>query len=282
MRNSCGKNTVRTPGKEKTTLCNAAEKMRAASGRVMRALKEAVYPENVTCDVCGEELAAATRYNLCGGCSAVMPFTEGRVCASCGAPISDEADFCLRCQRSDFAFRMNRSALLYDGAARELVYSLKFGGKKYIGKLLGAMMSDAFLRFGMEADIAVPVPMTAEEIKKRGFNQSELLAAETGKRLSLPVLPALIKAKETVPQKELGGRERAENLKGVFTAAYSEWIRGRKILLVDDVFTTGATADECSRTLLAAGVKSVSVLTAAVTKERLPVEKNGDGFTAVR
>lgn len=277
MRNGDGRKNVLMSGTEKAAFGKAAAKMREAAERAMSALKDAVYPENVTCDLCGAELTSATRYNLCGGCSAAMPFTEGRVCASCGVPVSDEADFCLRCQRSDYVFRMNRSALEYDGAARELIYSLKFGGRKYIAKLLGAMMSDAFLRFGMEADIIVPVPMTAAEIGKRGFNQSELLAEETGKRLSLPVLPALIKAKETSPQKELGGRERAENLKGVFTAAYSEWIRGRKILLVDDVFTTGATANECSRTLLAAGVKSVNVLTAAVTKERIAAERSEDG-----
>lgn len=92
--------------------------------------------------------------------------------------------------------------------------------------------------------------------------------------MNIPVLPALQKVKETLPQKELSGRERAENLKGCFAVAYSDWIAGRKILLVDDVFTTGATANECAKTLFKAKVRQVSVLTAAVTKTKLPVEQS--------
>ena len=124
----------------------------------------------------------------------------------------------------------------------------------------------------MDAEIAVFVPMSDAEKKKRGFNQAELLAREVGERLGLPVLPALVKVKETSPQKELTGKERADNLKGCFSVAYADWIAGRRILLVDDVFTTGATANECARTLLKAKVRQVSVLTAAVTVQKLATE----------
>ena len=148
-------------------------------------------------------------------------------------------------------------------------------------KLLGAMMSDTFLSCGMEGEIIVPVPMTEKDEKKRGFNQSELLARDIGERLNIPVLPALSKTKDTAPQKELSGRARRENVKGCFSAAYAEYLAGRRILLVDDVFTTGATANECARTLLSAGAASVSVLTAAVTKPRLAVEKGEDGAVEV-
>lgn len=237
-------------------------------------LKRAVYPERVTCDLCSKELVADTRYPLCAACTETVTFTDGKVCLCCGAPINDEADYCIRCQNTESVFRLNRSAMVYDGGAKKLVYSLKFGGKKYIAKTLGAMMSDAFLRFGMEADIIVPVPMSEKEVKKRGFNQAELIAREVGGRMNIPVLPALQKVKETLPQKELSGRERAENLKGCFAVAYSDWIAGRKILLVDDVFTTGATANECAKTLFKAKVRQVSVLTAAVTKTKLPVEQS--------
>lgn len=240
--------------------------------RMLGALKDAVYPENVTCDLCGKELTADTRYNLCAACTERMPFVRGHVCLNCGVPMNDEADFCLRCQRTESVYKSNRSPLVYEGAAKQLIYSLKFGGKKYIAKLLGAMMADAYLNSGTDAEIVVFVPMSDAEKKKRGFNQAELLAREVGERLGLPVLPALAKVKETSPQKELTGKERAENLKGCFAVSYAEWIAGRRILLVDDVFTTGATANECARTLLKAKVRQVSVLTAAVTVQKPATE----------
>lgn len=260
----------------KSGVANAKEK---SEGKVLRAvkralgvLKDAVYPENVTCDLCGKELTADTRYNLCAACTEKMPSVRGHVCLNCGVSINDEADFCLRCQRTESVYKLNRSPLVYEGGAKGLIYALKFGGKKYIAKLLGAMMADTYLNSGMDAEIAVFVPMSDAEKKKRGFNQAELLAREVGERLGLPVLPALVKVKETSPQKELTGKERADNLKGCFSVAYADWIAGRRILLVDDVFTTGATANECARTLLKAKVRQVSVLTAAVTVQKPATE----------
>lgn len=240
-------------------------------------LKEALYPEGITCDLCGTELVADTRYTLCADCLAHMPFAGGHRCLVCGVPISDEADYCLRCQATESVFLRNVSPLIYEGRAKELVYALKFGKKKYIARLLGAMMSDAYIGSGAEAEIAVPVPMSASELKKRGFNQSALLADEAGGRLHMPVLPALVKVRETMPQKELSGKARAENVKGCFAAAYGDYVKGRKILLVDDVFTTGATANECARTLLKAKARSVTVLTAAVAVPQNRVEPGSVG-----
>lgn len=243
------------------------EKLRAALIRTAEGLKKAMYPEDITCDVCGAELVAETRYTLCAECLGKMPFIKGHVCLGCGVAINDEADYCLRCQRRQFALGRNISPVIYKGVARELIYALKFGGKKYLAGLMGKMMSDAYLEFGADAEIVAAVPMTEKERKKRGFNQSELLADEVGKRLGMPVLPALSKIRETAPQKELSGKEREENPKGCFAAAFGEYLAGRRVLLIDDVFTTGATANECARVLLAAGARSVDSLTFAVTEQ---------------
>lgn len=167
----------------------------------------------------------------------------------------------------------NRSPLVYEGETRKIIYSLKFGKKKYLAQTLGALMADEFLKDNMEADIIVYVPMTEAEEKKRGFNQSELLAEEVGKRLNIAVLPALVKIKETKAQKELGGKERAQNLEGAFACVF-EQVNNRKILLIDDIFTTGATANECAKVLLKAKAREVNVLTAAVAKLKIPVESN--------
>lgn len=231
----------------------------------------ALFPEEITCDVCGKELIAKTRYNVCGECTEKLTFVGEHICLVCGAPIANEADYCIRCQRRESVFRYNRSPLAYEGAATDLILSLKFGRKKYIAETLGAMMADTYIARGMSADIIVPVPMSEKEVKARGFNQAELIAENIGRRLNMPVLPALVKNRDTKPQKELGGKERAENLKDVFAVIYKQ-VSGLRILLVDDVFTTGTTANECAKTLLHSRAKEVFVLTAAVTKEKLPTE----------
>ena len=245
--------------------------------RGIKAFDKALYPMDCTCDVCGEELVAATRYRLCSDCIAKLPFANGHRCLCCGVPLADESDYCNRCQYERGAFVKNRSPLVYEGETRKIIYSLKFGKKKYLAQTLGALMADEFLKDNMEADIIVYVPMTEAEEKKRGFNQSELLAEEVGRRLKIAVLPALVKIKETKAQKELGGKERAQNLEGAFACVF-EQVNNRKILLIDDIFTTGATANECAKVLLKAKAREVNVLTAAVAKLKIPVESN-DGTT---
>ena len=245
--------------------------------RGIKAFDKALYPMDCTCDVCGEELVADTRYRLCSDCIAKLPFANGHRCLCCGVPLADESDYCNRCQYERGAFVKNRSPLVYEGETRKIIYSLKFGKKKYLAQTLGALMADEFLKDNMEADIIVYVPMTEAEEKKRGFNQSELLAEEVGKRLNIAVLPALVKIKETKAQKELGGKERAQNLEGAFACVF-EQVNNRKILLIDDIFTTGATANECAKVLLKSKAREVNVLTAAVAKLKIPVESN-DGTT---
>lgn len=240
--------------------------------KIKETVVKAVFPDDVTCDICGNELVADTRYHLCSTCIDKMPLIKGQVCLDCGVPMANEAEYCIRCQMSDFKFACNRSPLVYDGEGRHLVHKFKFGGKKYIAHTLGAMMADTFISNGMKGEIIVFVPMTADEEEKRGFNQSELLALDIGKRLGLPVLPALAKVRSTSEQKSLSGKDRAKNIEGVFVLKQPE-VKDRMILLVDDVFTTGATANECAKVLLKGKAREVYVLTSAVTKHELPVEK---------
>lgn len=246
--------------------------------RGLGAFRDILFPEDITCDICGNELRGDLRYRLCADCASKMPFIRGNYCVCCGAPISGEGEYCLRCQRSRGSFDINRSPLEYDGPAKDLIYALKFGKKKYIARTLAAMMADTFIEHGMEADIVVCVPMTDKELKKRGFNQSELLAKDVANRLNMPFLPALVKLKETSQQKQLSGEERANNLQGAFECVFRQ-VKNRRILLIDDVFTTGATANECAKTLINAGARSTSVLTAAVTRSKIPAEgADGNGY----
>ena len=242
-----------------------AEKISSFFKGLPVAMKDMLYPENLTCDLCGEELKVESRYNICAKCMEKLPFIDGDICLNCGVAIDNEAQYCDRCQNNPSLFKINRSPLIYDGEARDMIHALKFGGKKYLVKTIGAMMADTFLKHHMEGEIIVPVPMSERDEKKRGFNQAELLAYEVGARLNIPVLPALKKTKVTSMQKELAGKERAENLTKAFEVVYPQ-VKDRKILLIDDIFTTGATAGECTKALLKAKCKEVSVLTACITK----------------
>ncbi len=241
---------------------------KSAFERAVSGFKNALFPEDITCDICGEELVADTRFSLCASCLEKMPFVGEHICLNCGVTIDNEADYCIRCQNETHSFKLNRSPLIYDGTAKDLVYQLKFGKKKYIARTLGALMSDTYIKNRMNAEIVVFVPMTASETKTRGFNQAELIAYDIGKRLDIPVLPALEKIKDTSAQKELGGKERRENLKDAFVCVYNQ-VKGRRILLIDDIFTTGATAEECTKTLLKAKAREVSVLTGAITQQKI-------------
>lgn len=245
------------------------QKVKTFFKKLLGEFDSALFPLDCTCDVCGDELVEDTRYRLCSECIEKLPFVRGHICLNCGVPLKDESDYCNRCQNQKSAFVKNRSPLVYDGEVKKLIYKLKFGKKTYIAQTLGALMADKFIECGMDSEIVVFVPMTDEEVKKRGFNQAELLAYEVGNRLNIAVLPALVKVKDTSQQKELKGKDRANNLDGAFACAF-EQVKGRKILLIDDIFTTGATANECAKTLLKAKAREVCVLTAAVTQLKIP------------
>ncbi len=254
------------------------EKFKCVIKGALDRILSVLYPEDITCDACGGELTSDTRYRLCADCMEKLPFVlDKHKCLVCGVPLEDESDYCNRCQFKKSEFVKNRSPLVYDGLAKKMVFAFKFGKQKYIAKTLGALMADEYLKCGFDSDIIVPVPMSEKEEKARGFNQSYLLALEIASRLNMPMLDALKKVKDTSQQKRLTGKDREENMKDAFKCAFDE-VKGRKILLVDDVFTTGATANECARALLKAKAREVNVLTACVTKLKMPVE-SADGKT---
>ncbi|MGN0795414.1 MAG: ComF family protein [Christensenellales bacterium] len=227
------------------------------------AIRNAVYPENETCDLCGNELPFKSRLNLCSECLSKLEFNNGRICLRCGSPILNEADYCLRCENRVNAFRYNRSPLLYEGLAKKTVLSFKYGEKRYLSEFLGKLMTDEFIKNDMQASVATFVPMTKKEKKKRGYNQAELLADCVAGNLKLDLRELLVKNGETPEQKKLSAKEREENMKGIFGCTAD--LKGKEVLLIDDVFTTGATANECAKQLIKAGANGVVVLTAAVT-----------------
>jgi len=232
------------------------------------AILSLIYP--AFCLSCGKFIPEGF---LCPQCLNELKLISPPFCPLCGLPydISYPSEhLCTECLSGKRHFKMARSAFAYEGVGRELIHSFKFGKKKPLLPFLSQLMWKALSSYPelLSVDLVVSVPLHPKRERERGFNQSALLAKEMAKRTGLPFTPNLLrKVKLTPPQSSLTRKERLKVVKGAFTVAKRGNISlgGKKILLVDDILTTGATADECTRTLLSAGAKEVFVFTLART-----------------
>src|SRR5215210_6138084 len=194
---------------------------------------------------------------LCRDCFEVLPRIGRPVCARCGTPTAFETLVCDERKGMDFGFKSARAPLRYEGVGEEIVHALKYRGyTRVVDRLatplmLGAL--DAAARF----DAVVPVPLHRSRLRRRGFNQAELLARGVAGQINAPVSGTLQVVRRTRDQVELTGAGRRANVSGAFRAGGR--VRGR-VLLVDDVFTTGATMSACAETLLRAGAREVHAL----------------------
>jgi competence protein ComFC len=194
---------------------------------------------------------------LCLGCFEALPRVGRPVCARCGAPTAFETKACETCKGVDFGFESARAPLRYEGVGEEIVHSLKYRGyTRVVGRLAAPLMA-AVLDRGERFDAVVPVPLHSSRLRRRGFNQAELLARGVAKKLNAPVSDTLQVVRRTRDQVDLSASERRENVAGAFSARSR--VRGR-ILLVDDVFTTGATMNSCAEALMRAGAEQVFAL----------------------
>jgi ComF family protein len=153
----------------------------------------------------------------------------------------------------------------FNGPARASIHALKYDGERRLVAPLAALMAERWRRAGVGGDLFVPVPVHAARRRERGFDQAELLARGVSQRLGRPMRYALQRASRTMAQHQLGRRARQSNVGGAFVVAprHADDVRGRWIVLIDDVMTTGATLAGCARALYEAGAFAVSALTLA-------------------
>ena len=230
-------------------------------GGLLEKLKALLFARELTCANCGAELFAEEYF--CPHCLKTLPFNAGHICSKCGRAVGEEYPVCLECKADMPLYDAARSAFRYEGDVVRLVKKFKTGGQ-WLAAPFASRMAGFFGREFAEADFLVHVPMTAAAQKKRGYNQSFLLAEELSARTCIPhERELLVKTRETPPQKELSRRERAENLAGSFRVHERAKCRGKTAVLVDDVLTTGATVSACARALKGAGAKRVWAVTAA-------------------
>ncbi len=158
-----------------------------------------------------------------------------------------------------------RSCSAFEGVLKELIHQLKYSGKDYLAKDLSLFLMRTWQKYPeiQEAEIAVPVPLHAASFRERGYNQSEVLAKAFSSSARILFSNALKRTRQTVSQTTLKQMERKKNVENAFTVSKPDAVKGKKCLLIDDVSTTCATLNSCSKALLAAGAKEVYALTLA-------------------
>lgn len=213
------------------------------------------------CRVCSKDFVAAVS-PMCTVCGIMFQSREG------------EDHLCGECLAFPKRFGMARSLGAYERALLAVIHRMKYAGKIQVARPLGKLLFFAFIRYwGISSiDLVIPVPLHARKIRTRGFNQSFLLvlgwaSMAEALKIELPFIKVdgriFIRKRWTEPQTGLGKKKRLDNIKNAFGVSESAKIEGKRILLVDDVYTTGATVNECAKVLLGAGASRVDVLTLA-------------------
>jgi ComF family protein len=210
----------------------------------VEALADLFYPQ--WCIACEERASDV----LCRACFDALPQIGGPTCDRCGLPTAFATPVCERCKNVDFGFESARAPLRYEGVGKEIVHALKYHGyTRLVEKLAAPLLSEA-LRGTAPFDAVVPVPLHRARLRKRGFNQAALLARGVAGQINAGVSDTLQVVRNTRDQVELSAAERRANVAGAFVAKART--RGR-LLLVDDVLTTGATLGACADALVRDG-----------------------------
>ncbi len=220
------------------------------------------------CLFCGAAVGEAAPVAVCPECEGQIEWVESPLCTCCGAVFTsrDGADrVCGDCQAELPPFTRARAAAVYDGPAAQAVKRFKFNRQMaFLPVMQHWLQRPLCLELVADADLFIPVPLHPKRLKQRGFNQALFLAK------AFPQVPlgreAVVRVRHTVPQVELKPKERRDNVKGAFAVPDPALVKGKNVLLLDDVYTTGSTVRECAKVLRRAGARQVEVLTVARVK----------------
>ncbi len=240
-------------------------------GRMGDIASELLFPRR--CPICGEPLPFCQKGGL-----AVHPLCYARLhrisspfCMKCGKQLQDpQSEYCPDCSRTTHSFICSRGLWRYDSASKQAVFSLKYRRQPEHADFFAENLCrfyGGWIR-SIRPDCIVPVPVSRKRLQERGYNQAELIAQRVGQRLQIPVRgDVLARSRSTNPQKELDRMQRMRNLRQAFSADSNLIIKNGRYLLLDDVYTTGATAECCSRALLEAGAGQVWFLAACIGQQ---------------
>lgn len=226
-------------------------------------IRELLFPRR--CPVCDKPVKPAGKL-ICDSCRKKLRYVSRVHCMKCGKSLPDEeTEYCRDCRKKSHSYRQGKSLYEYRSIA-DSIYRFKYGKRREYAEFFGREMAEHFADTIKQwhAQALVPVPIHASRKKERGYNQAELLAKELGRCLGIPVRDDLIvRCKKTIPQKELKGVERQNNLKKAFKIVRND-VKLSTIIIIDDIYTTGSTVDEMAEMLKRTGINTVYVLTLAI------------------
>ncbi len=228
---------------------------------IINEIRQILYPDDIKCIVCGREIHP-NRYGLCDKCELIP---NDNYCVRCGRHKVGIGDYCNECADMPLHFDEARSSVIYGGNAKDIVRRLKYGSAPYLARFISEYMIDTLYATDWDVDCFTFVPMHKTRMRKRGYNQAEKIAVAVADKTTMPCVTLLEKTTNTPNQARLNKEERIKNVFGTYTAITRPPDR---VVIIDDVMTTGSTLNECARVLKEAGAKSVYALTFASVPER--------------
>jgi ComF family protein len=236
--------------------------------QLLGALLDVILPP--ICHICHSFIPAADSLHICPTCRDKLPLVLSPLCPVCGIPFEGKGSdhICGSCITHPPHFDAAHANFLYEGPIRELIHSFKYNRNTHLRYPLALLTLE-----GLHPTVSThaphliaPVPLHRSRLRQRGFNQAVLIGSELSRQLSLQMLPdVLVRTRRTEPQIDLTAAERRLNVKGAFSVKRADTVTGKRILLLDDVMTTGSTMDECAKELKKAGADSVIAVTVART-----------------
>ena len=225
-------------------------------------------PQGIKCVVCGVDVQKHEQ-GICQKCKKALPVND-HVCLKCGVDIRTMNDFCDMCGKNQLVFDEARSVCRYEGEAQKLVLRLKFSGQKYLSKPIAHMMAEVLQKQNWQFDAVAFIPASDDTIKKRGYNQAQLIANDICDIINIKVVDLAEKVKDLPPQEKMDYHGRFENMKGAFKLKQKP---PQSLLVIDDVKTTGATLNEFAKLVKKHGCKKVYCLTFASRVKQVPTSQ---------
>lgn len=231
---------------------------------------DTVYPR--VCPVCRDVVTPKGEL-VCPDCRGKLPYVTEPACMGCGRPIlSEQAEFCSSCERKKFSYSRGFAVFAYDDVMQQAVADFKYRNRKELADFFAAEMARGFQKklSSLCAEALVPVPVHRVRKRYRGYNQAEVLCKLLSLKAKVPVRELLLRDRKTTPQKELDAADRLRNLEQAISLNPAEREAGipKTVILVDDIYTTGSTAEACTRVLLRAGVSKVYLFNLCIVTEQ--------------
>ncbi len=228
-----------------------------------------IYP--LTCPICNDVLVPDNTHKayVCGKCINKISYISGAVCCKCGKPIDNsKQEYCFDCSRKHHLYTQGVGVWTYTAAIKNSIYNFKYHNKKIYGEFYAREMylNCKTILQNWNADVIIPVPLHKSRQRVRGYNQAEIVAKHLSEYINIPIdKKVLERVMNTAPQKELNDKERVKNLENAFKTI-TNVVKYKKVILVDDIYTTGTTVDSCTKVLIEAGVEDVYCISMCIGK----------------